>query len=155
MQLALVLDMFIKFYSLPRHIFKTKDILARDLKIPPPIMQYILDNFTSSLYVEGKQKLFRTQEQVLKSFYYSVVLAFVVNDFSFDAEILARSLKIDNKEIVNKLKILGCTFPGIKKEIVHGEDETGRTIKKEKKIKSLIVNLKAPLTLRNENITKK
>ena len=64
-----------------------------------------------------------------------------------DCDPLCRSMKVENKEMIAKLKIMNCEFPQIKKEI----NDDG---KKVKKINAFIAEIKAPLKLSAENTLK-
>ncbi len=150
-QYALALDMLIKFYLLPYTIHKSKDILSQELNIPGQIMQSLLDKFTNLHHADGKAKLVRTKDLILKSFYYTVILAFALFDYEIDADPLCRAMKIDKKEMHTKLRVLNCVFPSIKKEVV---EEDGKKTKK-KNITEFIARLKAPLSFNIENTSKK
>lgn len=140
-QMALGLEMLIRFYNLPWTIHKSKDILSHELNIPGPIMQNLLDKFTNVSYFEGKSRLVRTKNLILKSFYYTVILALALSNFQIDAEPLSKGLKIENKEMVNKLKVINCKFPYIVKE----KREEGEGKNKKKRIEKFIVKLDGPL----------
>lgn len=139
--MALGLEMLIRFYNLPWTIHKSKDILSHELNIPGPIMQNLLDKFTNVSYFEGKSRLVRTKNMILKSFYYTVILALALSNFKIDAEPLSKGLKIENKEMVNKLKVINCKFPYIVKE----KREEGEGKNKKKRIDKFIVKLDGPL----------
>lgn len=151
MQLAISLEYYLRFYNLPRVIYRSKHTLVDELKMETDFMQYLLDNFAQISVIDGRHKLVKTQDLTLKCFYYSVILAFSTNNYEFDARILCKSMKMEEKEMFNKLKILGCTFPNVKKEKKEESEGKGKV----RKIKSFEVKLKAPLDLKTDQGFKK
>lgn len=89
-------------------------------------------------YNEGRPRYIRTAELLLKSFYHCLILAFYLKQYSMDMDPLCLSLKIDQKEMLSKLKLFNCAFPQIKKEV------TGDG-KKIRKINKFVAEIKAPL----------
>ena len=149
LQCTLILEMMIKFYNLPWNIHKSKDVMSSEYNIPGPIMQSFLDKFTSLYHSEGKAKLVRTKELILKSFYYTIILSFILYKFTLNFDILCKALKIDTKDMITKLRVLNCKFPGIQRE--EKEEGAGTGFSRKKTISKHIVKLEAPLTFNIEN----
>ena len=61
--------------------------------------------------------------------------------------VLSKSMKIDNKQMLQYAREIGCNFPGMKNEIEDG--------KKIKNVKNLMFQLKAPLRTNIEREVKR
>ena len=105
-----------------------------------------MDNFCQTTTdEEGRIKYIRSPDLVIRCFYHILILALYLREFSTDMEPLCKSIKIDNKEMIGKLRLFNnCSFPVVKKEV--GEDG----IKLPKKINKFVCDMKAPLKLNLE-----
>jgi hypothetical protein len=145
LQYGIYLDILIKFYCQPKIINKNPEYLSRDLNTTRDITNEILNKFCqTTTNDEGKLKYIRSPDLVIRCFYHILILALYLREFSTDMEPLCKSIKIDNKEMIGKLRLFNnCSFPQVKKEV--GEDG-----KKQKKINKFICDMKAPLKLNLE-----
>lgn len=134
------IDVLIKFYLMPRTIKHSLNSIANELKTDIQIVEFILGKFTvKQIDSQGNTKYFKTPDMNLKLIYHIVILALDLNDYKMNADPLCKSLQIENKIMLNYLKQINCTFPGVKSEI----DEISN--RKVKKINKLLVELRAPL----------
>ena len=77
----------------------------------------------------------KNQNLILRNIYHILVLALLLNSYEFDFTCLAKSLRIDIKNIANYYKEFGCTI----KSYISGEK------KGNKSNKNTIVKMNAPL----------
>lgn len=119
------------------------DNLSNQLNANKELVKTFTEKYTLFSNEEGRIKFTKTPELMLKAFYDCVVLALHLHNYKIDMDPLCKSIKVEQKIMLSRLKVFNCTFPQIKKEI----NEEG---KKVKKINSFIVELKAPLKLNIE-----
>lgn len=140
----LALDYMIKFYNLPKVINKSKLALLNETKMPKELFDHYISKFTSVSNFDGNLKIIKTQELILKLFFHCLIFAFILTNYEMNAGLLSIAMKIDNKDMYGKLRILNCDFPQVTKE----KREEGRG--KITKVDNLIAKLKAPLKINNE-----
>jgi len=145
---AIYLDYMIKFLSLPKIIKQNPENISKNNNIEIEIVKYLLGNFTqNSFELDEKVKYVRTPVFQHKLIFHIIVLCLILNNFKTDMSALSRSMKIDNKQMFQYCREIGCNFPGIKNEVV--ED------KKIKNVKNLVMQLKAPLRVNIEREVKR
>lgn len=145
---GLFLDHMIKFLLLPKILRHSPEDISKNSCIEIEIIRHLLENFTqNSFELDERIKYIKTPLLQHKLIFHIIVLSFILNNFKIDMSMLGRSMKIDNKQMYQFCREIGCNFPGIKNEIVDD--------KKIKNIKNLIAELKAPLKLNIERDLKR
>lgn len=145
---GLFLDYMIKFLSLPRIIKQSPEEIANKNNIELIIIKDLLERFTqNSFEMDERIKYIKTPQLQHKLIFHIIILCLHLNDYKTDMNILAKSMKIDNKQMFQFCREIGCNFPGIKNEYVDD--------KKIKNVKNLILELKAPLRLNMERDIKR
>ena len=140
---GIFLDDMIKFLMLPRILKTNPEELARNSNIEIQIFNNLLERFTEPAFeLDERVRYVKTPVLQHKLVFHIIVLCLILNDFKTDMSVLAKSMKIDNKQMFQYCREIGCNFPGIKNEYVDD--------KKIKKVKNLMVQLKAPLKLNIE-----
>ena len=138
----------IKFLSLPKIIKQSPENISINNSIEIDIVKYLLDNFSqNSFELDERVKFVKTPVFQHKLIFHIIVLTLILNNFKTDMGVLSRSMKIDNKQMFQYCREIGCVFPGIKNEIVEE--------KKIKNVKNLIMELKAPLMINIEREVKR
>ena len=110
---SLFLNSLIAFYNQPKIITKNIEYLSKDLKASYEVVTRLLESFTIASYNEGRSKHIKSQDLILKSFYHILVLALILKEFKLDLEPLCKSLRMDLKEILSKLKSFQFKNPKI------------------------------------------
>jgi hypothetical protein len=145
---GIYLDYMIKFLSLPKIIKQSPENISINNNIEIDIVKYLIDNFTqNSFELNETIKYVKTPVLQHKLIFFIIVLTLILNNFRTDMGVLSRSMKIDNKQMFQYCREIGCNFPGIKNEIVEE--------KKIKNVKNLVMELKAPLRVNIEREIKR
>lgn len=141
-RLSMFLDYFIKFHLLGQTIKQNLEDVSKYTGIPPFFLKYFIDNFTDTTYNLSEIRYIKTDTFKLKTVYYIIVIAFILYDFeTFDIAPLAKSMKIETKQMFNYCKEIGCNFSNAK-----GDDSTETKIRGNQE--TLNIRLKAPLKIR-------
>lgn len=113
---ALYLDYMIKFYHLPKIIKSPPEVLSKQNDIELFFINQLLEKFAEGSYHLGeKDKNVKTPILILKNIYYILVLALMLYSFDFDYSLLAKSMKMEEKQIYNFYKEIGCKLSDYKK----------------------------------------
>jgi hypothetical protein len=136
-KVGLFLDDMIKFLNAPLTILDPQRT-ANDKQIFIDNFNLFLNLFTeTSFHFEHKLKYIKTPYLKLKNIYHVLILALFIRDYSFDFSSLARSMRMEVKQLHHYYKEIGCGF---------GSAGSGGTGAKDK-FKTTVVSLKAPLKL--------
>jgi hypothetical protein len=142
-QYGLFIDKLISFICMPKVINMNLEHLSNHLNANKDLVKTFTEKYTLVSNEEGRTKYIKTPELILKAFYDCVILALYLHNYKMDMDPLCKSIKVDQKLMLSRLKVFNCTFPQIKKEV----NSEG---KKVKKINMFSVELKAPLKLNIE-----
>ena len=132
----------------PKIIKQNPENIAKNSNIEPELVKTLLDNFTqNSFELDERVKFVKTPVLQHKLIFHIIVLCLYLNNFKTDMGVLSKSMKIDNKQMFQYCRELGCNFPGMKNEVDDG--------KKVKNVKNLMFQLKAPLRTNIEKEVKR
>lgn len=102
---------------MPKTLRKPPTELANLTNIPLFIINDILEKFYQKTYYEGeKVKHVQTFVLQLKHIFHIIVLVFMAYNFEFNYLELAKTLKIEDKKMMEYLKEIGATFVQTKSE---------------------------------------
>jgi hypothetical protein len=113
---AIYLDEMIKFHDMPK-VIRDSERAAKDLKLENEMerFEWILKTFTEPAYNLGEKiKYIKTSTMILKNIFFILVLSLVINQFEFDYRSLARSLKMELKQLTQYFREIGCGFKSVK-----------------------------------------
>jgi hypothetical protein len=137
---ALFLDYLIKFYHLPKIIKAPPEVLSKQTDIDLFFVNLFLEKFAESCFHIGERdKNTKSNILILKNTYHILVLALMLSDYKVDYSLLAKSMKLDEKQLYNYYKEIGCKLTDYKK------------LKNSKNNLSVYAELDAPLKLNLEN----
>lgn len=113
---ALFLDYMIKFYQLPKVLKYSPEIISKQTEIDLYFVNLFLERFAEgSFHLGERDKHVKTPILVLKNIYYILILALMLSNYKVDYTILAKSLKMEEKQIYNYFKEIGCKVSDYKK----------------------------------------
>ena len=136
---SIYMNELIKFYHLPKVIKENEEKISKIYNIPINHVKHMLSIYCK-LSTDKQEKVTYTKNQnlILRNIYHILVLALLLNSYEFDFTSLAKSLRIDIKNIANYYKEFGCTI----KSYVSGEKKGNKSNKNNK---NTVVKMNVPL----------
>jgi hypothetical protein len=136
------LDYMIRFHLLPKIIKSNVEIISKENNIDSFFVNLLLEKFSeNSFHLEGRAKNVKTPTLQLKIIYHILILALILSKYKLDITRLAKSMKMDIKQLQSYAKEIGCKLSEVKKE----KNKKGSTLP------GSIVELVAPLKLNLEH----
>lgn len=111
------LDYMIRFHLLPKIIKSSVETISKENNIDSFFVNLLLEKFSDhSFHLEGRAKNVKTPTLQLKIIYHIIILALILNKYKLDITRLAKSMKMDIKQVQSYAKEIGCKLTEVKKE---------------------------------------
>lgn len=137
---TLFVNQLIRFYLMSKTIRETPEKLSEMLCSNKEIVAVILEQYTKpTSEINNKVVYIKNQVLILRNIFHILTLCLLLNGYEFDYSLLAKSMRIDMKNMMTYLKEMGCNF---KSNPTSGKGKGGSD-----KQKNTIAQLKAPLKL--------
>jgi hypothetical protein len=111
------LDYMIRFHLLPKIIKASPEAISSENNIDSYFVNLLSEKFSEhSFHLEGRAKSVKTPTLQLKIIYHILILALILNKYKLDITRLAKSMKMDIKQLQIYAKEIGCKLYEAKKE---------------------------------------